>query len=142
MARKSDFCYIQGGVDCLSKPNRLGIGKALPVFLAILFLGASDSSLRTPALAETGSSQNASGQLAGSSAALSRTRCAALYLLPALISQARGGLSSPAGFLTLPASGAQAGEVARLGSAPAFALALSIDSFRAHTLWQRPPPSV
>jgi len=141
MARNAGFCYIQSGVDSLSKPNRFGLGKALPVFLAILFLGASDASLRAAALPETGPSQNASGRMSGEPAGLSRTRCAALYLLPALLSQARDQASAPAGFPGLPASAAQLSEVASVRSFPAAAFAVPIDPFRAHTLWQRPPPS-
>jgi hypothetical protein len=141
MATSSGFCYIQSGVDSLSKPNRFGLGKALPVFLAILFLGASDASLRAAALTETGPSQNASGRLSSDPAGLSRTRCAALYLLPALLSQARDQASTPTGFPGLPADAAQLSEAASVRSFPAAAFALPIDPFRAHTLWQRPPPS-
>lgn len=141
MAGSTGFCYIQGGVDSLSKPNKFGLGKALPVFLAILFLGASDASLRAAALTETGPSQNASGRLSGEPAGLSRTRCAALYLLPALLSHARDQASAPAGFPGLPSEAAELSEVASVRSFPAAAFAVPIDPFRAHTLWQRPPPS-
>ncbi len=87
VASHPHFCYSQIGVEYSSKSNRFAVGKALPVFLAILFLGNAEPSLRAAALPETGQSHNNSGRLFAASGRLHRTGCAALYLLPALLGQ-------------------------------------------------------
>jgi hypothetical protein len=111
------------------------------VFLAILFLGNADASFRATPPTGTAQNQGSSGYLFGPSSTLNRTRCAALYLLPALLGQAQEAAGTPIGFPATPGTAARLSELAPAGFSSVFAFALPVDSFHAHTLWQRPPPS-
>jgi hypothetical protein len=124
----------------LTYSNKVAIGRVLPVFLAILFVGSSDQSLFAayPSLDAQPSCANGNSR---SKRAFYGDARVALRLLPALLNQTcRTGhpsttlFSSPSRHAQL-ASGTDRYDLLSTRRKP-------LETFHTHDIWQRPPPSV
>jgi hypothetical protein len=142
LSKSASFLLESKCVSNLATNNKVAIGRVLPVFLAILFMGGSDQPIHSLAdlslgvHPRSGRSTHAAGQLTSGS---TRT---ALCLIPALLKQACQAGSQEDFAIAYPTRAAAVELLASSYFTREPAGASRFLTGHAGNLWQRPPPSV
>ena len=142
LSKSASFLLQSKCVSNLAASNKVAIGRVLPVFLAILFMGGSEQTIHMLPDLSLGLHPRSGRSTPASPRISSRSTRTALCLLPALLKQACQASTQDDFRIAFPVRATRIQSLAPLpftgeSAVPSFKSAADSTS-----LWQRPPPLV